>query len=120
MRGPPLAAARLPQPVRGISSPQGIDRSHTCSVRDILNCVSKGGAAQPAGGFYVQYVPPLFPTCYGAQGSSHRASRVRIAAEQLQRPDRIHLLGDSSGDFTVAKEAPRSIKHFREDPWSNF
>lgn len=60
MRGPPLAAARLPQPVRGTSSPQGIDRSHTCSVRDILNCVSKGGAAQPAGGFYVQYVPPPY------------------------------------------------------------
>jgi hypothetical protein len=41
------------------------------------------------------------------------AGRVRIAAEQLQRPDQIYLLGNSSGDFTVAKEAPRSIKHFR-------
>ena len=41
------------------------------------------------------------------------AGRVRIAAEQLQRPDLIGILGNSSGDFTVAKEAPISIKHFR-------
>ena len=56
--------------------------------------------------------PPLFPTCYGAPGWIG-AGRVRIASEQQPRPDLIYLLGNSSGDFTVAKEAPRSIKHFR-------
>ncbi|QCE09898.1 hypothetical protein DEO72_LG10g1121 [Vigna unguiculata] len=55
---------------------------------------------------------PLLPDmlwCPGVVG----AGRVRIAAEQQPRPDLIYLLGNSSGDFTVAKEAPRSIKHFR-------
>ncbi|CAF2064305.1 unnamed protein product, partial [Brassica oleracea] len=49
--------------------------------------------------------PPFFPTCYGAPGWVG-AGRVRIAAEQQPRPDQIYLLGNSSGDFTVAKEAP--------------
>ena len=81
----------------------------------LLNCVSierQGGTAPNQGSGYVQYVPPRFPTCYDTPGWVG-AGRVRITAEQLQRPDQIYLLGNSSGDFTVAKEAPRSIKHFR-------
>ena len=94
------------------------DRSHTCSVRDRPPqlCIDRkaGRHSQPPtdGSSYVQYVPPRFPTCYDSPGWVG-AGRVRIAAEQLQRPDQIYLLGNSSGDFTVAKEAPRSIKHFR-------
>ncbi len=65
------------------------DRSHTCHVRDR---------------------PPQL--CIDRKAWVG-AGRVRITAEQLQRPDQIYLLGNSSGDFTVAKEAPRSIKHFR-------
>lgn len=97
------------------------DRSHTYSVRDRptqLSIDRKAGQKSAQGSAYVHYVSPLFPTCYGTPGGSG-AGRVPIAAEQQPRPDQIHLLGNSSGDFTVAKEAPRSIKHFRGDPWSN-
>jgi len=67
------------------------------------------------------YAPNL--TCYGLAGElSHRVSRVRPAAEQQQRPDnrgKRPLSGNSSGGFAVAKEAPRSVEHLRENPWSN-
>lgn len=80
----------------------------------LLNCVSieRQGGTAPKGVVTPSMSPPLFPTCYGALGWVG-AGRVRIAAEQEQRPDLIYILGNSSGDFTVAKEAPRSIKHFR-------
>jgi hypothetical protein len=32
-----------------------------------------------------------------------------LLAEQQPRPDLIYLLGNSSGDFMVAKEAPQTI-----------
>lgn len=92
------------------------DRSHTCSVRDRPPqlCIDrKAGrhSPQPTGVVTSSMSPldsrhAILPPWVGA-------GRVRIAAEQLQRPDLIYLLGNSSGDFTVAKEAPRSIKHFR-------
>ncbi|KAG9438861.1 hypothetical protein H6P81_021159 [Aristolochia fimbriata] len=92
------------------------DRSHTSSVRDRPPqlCIDrKAGRHSPQPRELLRPVcPPLSPTCYGAPGWVG-AGRVRIAAEQLLRPDLIYLLGNSSGDFTVAKEAPRSIKHFR-------
>lgn len=91
------------------------DRSHTCSVRDrppqlCINRKAGRHSPQPTGVFTKDECPPSIPDMlFDPVG----ASRVRIAAEQLQRPDLIYLLGNSSGDFTVAKEAPRSIKHFR-------
>ncbi|KAK8539700.1 hypothetical protein V6N13_072332 [Hibiscus sabdariffa] len=92
------------------------DRSHTCCVRDRPTqlCIDrKAGRHSPQPREWLRPVcPPLFPTCYGAPGWVG-AGRVRIASEQQPRPDLIYLLGNSSGDFTVAKEAPRSIKHFR-------
>ena len=92
------------------------DRSHTCSVRDRPTqlCIDrKAGRHSPQPREWLRPVcPPLFPTCYGTPGWVG-AGRVRIAAEQEPRPDLIYLLGNSFGDFTVAKEAPRSIKHFR-------
>lgn len=81
----------------------------------LLNCVSierQGGTAPNRRELLRPVCPPRFPTCYETPGWVG-VGRVRIAAEQLQRPDQIYLLGNSSGDFTVAKEAPRSIKHFR-------
>lgn len=81
----------------------------------LLNCVSierQGGTAPNQGSGYVQYVPPYSRHAMVPPGGVG-AGRVRIAAEQQPRPDLIYLLGNSSGDFTVAKEAPRSIKHFR-------
>lgn len=91
----------------------------------LLNCVSierlssgafgtstpQGGTA--AKGVVTSSISPLIPDMLWCPGVGVGAGRVRIAAEQLQRPDQIYLLGNSSGDFTVAKEAPRSIKHFR-------
>lgn len=91
------------------------DRSHTCSVRDWPTqlCIDrKAGRHSPQGSGYVQYVPPSSRHAMVPPGGVG-AGRVRIAAEQQPRPDLIYLLGNSSGDFTVAKEAPRSIKHFR-------
>jgi hypothetical protein len=91
------------------------DRSHTCSVRDRPTqlCIDrKAGRHSPQGSGYVQYVPPSSRHAMVPPGGVG-AGRVRIAAEQQPRPDLIYLLGNSSGDFTVAKEAPRSIKHFR-------
>ncbi|PHT68653.1 hypothetical protein T459_28140 [Capsicum annuum] len=92
------------------------DRSHTCSIRDRPPqlCIDrKAGRHSPQPRDWLRPVyPPLFPTCYGTP-EWVGAGRVRIAAEQQPRPDLIYLLGNSSGDFTVAKEAPRSIKHFR-------
>ena len=92
------------------------DSSHTSSVRDRPTqlCIDrKAGRHSPQPREWLRPVcPPLFPTCYGAPGWVG-AGRVRIAAEQQPRPDLIYLLGNSFGDFTVAKEAPRSIKHFR-------
>ena len=93
------------------------DRSHTRSVGDRPTqlCIDRktgSGSSPNQGSGYVQYVPPLFPTCYSAPRWVG-AGRVRIAAEKQPRPDLIYLLGNSFGDFTVAKEAPRSIKHFR-------
>ncbi|CAN4093365.1 unnamed protein product [Withania somnifera] len=80
------------------------DRSHTSSVR---------GRHGPQPREWLRPLcPPLFPTCYGTP-EWVGAGRVRIAAEQQPRPDLIYLLGNSSGDFTVTKEALRSIKHFR-------
>ena len=79
----------------------------------LLNCVSierQGGTAPK--GVVTSSMSSLIPDmlwCPWWVG----AGRVRIAAEQQPRPDLIYLLGKSSGDFTVAKEAPRSIKHFR-------
>lgn len=118
MRG---AALAFPNLCVGPPRRQGIAPTPVAFVIGLLNCVSKGGAAQPPRGLLRPVRPPLIPDMLWCPrvGSSHRASRVRIAAEQLQRPDRIYLLGNSSGDFTVAKGAPRSIKHFRENPWSN-
>ena len=91
-----------------------LDRSHTSSVRDRPTqlCIDRKAGRHSPQECLRLVCPPLFPTCYGAPGWVG-AGRVRIAAEQLQRPDLIYLLGNSSGDFTVAKEAPRSIKHFR-------
>ncbi|KAK6646386.1 hypothetical protein SEVIR_J004903v4 [Setaria viridis] len=91
------------------------DRSHTCHVRDRPPqlCIDrKAGrqSPQPTGVVTSSMSPPRFPTCYDTPGWVG-AGRVRITA--VQRPDQIYLLGNSSGDFTVAKEAPRSIKHFR-------
>ena len=94
------------------------DRSRTCHVRDRPPqlCIDrKAGRQSPQPtGVVTSSMSPLdsrhamipHPGWVGA-------GRVRITAEQLQRPDQIYLLGNSSGDFTVAKEAPRSIKHFR-------
>ncbi|KAF7021796.1 LOW QUALITY PROTEIN: hypothetical protein CFC21_034687 [Triticum aestivum] len=92
------------------------DRSHTCHVRDRPPqlCIDrKAGRQSPQPmGVVTSSMSPLdsrhamIPGWVGA-------GRVRITAEQLQRPDLIYLLGNSSGDFMVAKEAPRSIKHFR-------
>nr|UEK21352.1 hypothetical protein [Ferula sinkiangensis] len=92
------------------------DRSHTCSVRDRPPqlCIDrKAGRHSPQPREWLRPAcPPLFPTCYGAPWWVG-AGRVHIAAEQQPRPDLIYLFGNSSGDFAVAKEAPRSIKHFR-------
>jgi hypothetical protein len=44
---------------------------------------------------------------------SCQAVKESEAAEQQPRQNLIYLLGNSSDNFTVAKEAPRSIKHFR-------
>jgi hypothetical protein len=77
---------------------------------------SKGRVVEPPidKSCYVQYVPPRFPTCYDTVGW---VGAGRVCITTVQRPDQIYLLGNSSGDFTVAKEAPRSIKHFRWDTW---
>ncbi|KAF6982740.1 LOW QUALITY PROTEIN: hypothetical protein CFC21_001088 [Triticum aestivum] len=92
------------------------DRSHTCHVRDRPPqlCIDrKAGRQSPQPtGVVTSSMSPLdsrhamIPGWVGVGG-------VRITVEQLQRPDLIYLLGNSSGDFMVAKEAPRSIKHFR-------
>ncbi|PHU09822.1 hypothetical protein BC332_21682 [Capsicum chinense] len=92
------------------------DRFHTCSVRDRPPqlCIDrKAGWHSPQPREWLRPVcPPLFPTCYGTL-EWVGAGRVRIAAEQQPHPNLIYLLSNSSGDFTVAKEAPRSIKHFQ-------
>lgn len=80
----------------------------------LLNCVSierQGGTAPK--GVVTSCMSPLLPDMLWCPPGGVGAGRVRIAAEQQPRPDLIYLLGNSSGDFTVAKEAPRSIKHFR-------
>ena len=92
------------------------DRSHTCSVRyrPPQLCIDrKAGRHSPQPtGVVTSSMSPL-DSRHAKTPGWVGAGRVRIAAEQLQRPDLIYLLGNSSGDFTVAKEAPRSIKHFR-------
>ncbi|CAN6465344.1 unnamed protein product [Victoria cruziana] len=87
-----------------------LDRSHTCSVRDRPPqlCIDRKAVKWSLR----NYIPP-YPRHAMVPRGGVGAGRVRIAAEQLQHPDQIYLLGNSSGDFTVAKEAPRSIKHFR-------
>uniref|UniRef100_M0ZK57 Uncharacterized protein n=1 Tax=Solanum tuberosum TaxID=4113 RepID=M0ZK57_SOLTU len=92
------------------------DRSHTCSVRDrppqlCIDRKAERHSPQPRE-WLRPICPPLFPTCYGTP-EWVGAGQVRITAEQYPRPDLIYLLSNLSGDFTVAKEAPRNIKHFR-------
>ena len=80
----------------------------------LLNCVSierQGGTAPK--GVVTSSMSPRHSRHAMVPPGGVGAGRVRIAAEQQPRPDLIYLLGNSSGDFTVAKEAPRSIKHFR-------
>ncbi|KAI4297982.1 hypothetical protein L6164_037836 [Bauhinia variegata] len=92
------------------------DRSHTCSVRDRPTqlCIDeRQGGTAPKGVVTSSMSPPYSPDMLWCPPGGVGAGRVRIAAEQQPRPDLIYLLGNSSGDFTVAKEAPRSIKHFR-------
>lgn len=90
------------------------DRSHTCSVRDRPTqlCIDrKAGRHSPQPREWLRPVcPPLFPTCYSAPGW---VGAGRVLSPRSNSRVRIYLLGNSSGDFTVAKEAPRSIKHFR-------
>ncbi|CAN6455921.1 unnamed protein product [Victoria cruziana] len=81
------------------------DRSHTCSVRDRPPqlCIDRKAVKWSLrNGVVTSSISPLIPDMLWCPGVG-----------QLQRPDQIYLLGNSSGDFTVAKEAPRSIKHFR-------
>ncbi|CAN6447126.1 unnamed protein product [Victoria cruziana] len=92
------------------------DRSHTCSVRDPPPqlCIDRKAVKWSLrNGVVTSSISPLIPDMLWCPGVGVGAGRVRITAEQLQCSDQIYLLGNSSDDFTVAKEAPRSIKHFR-------
>lgn len=93
------------------------DRSHTCSVRDRPTqlCIDrKAGRHSPApnqGSDYVQYAPLISDMLWypgvGRSGSSpYRRGATAASGSDLSTRQY------SSGDFTVAKEAPRSIKHF--------
>ncbi|KAK4371272.1 hypothetical protein RND71_010747 [Anisodus tanguticus] len=92
------------------------DRSHTRSVRDRppQPCIDRkaGGTAPQPRGVVTSRMSPLIPDMLwypgvGRSGSSPYRRGATAASGS------IYLLGNSSGDFTVAKEAPRSIKHFR-------
>ncbi|CAN6445335.1 unnamed protein product [Victoria cruziana] len=92
------------------------DRSHTCSIRDQppqLCIDQKAVKWSLRNGVVMSSISPLIPDMLWCPGVGVGVGRVHIAAEQLQCLDQIYLLGNSSGDFTVTKEAPRSIKHFR-------
>ncbi|CAN4094810.1 unnamed protein product [Withania somnifera] len=88
------------------------DRSHTYNIRDWppQPCIDRKAGGTPLPREWLRPLsPPLFPTCYG-NPEWVGAGRVCIAVEKRPCSDPIYLLGNSSGDFTVAKEAPRSCR----------
>ena len=93
---------------------------YVCDLRPHL-CLKDTVRAQPRIFLATSSMPFSRHAMMLYRSSPQRVSRVRLTAEQLQRPDNIiYLSSNSSGDFTVAKEAPRSIKHLGKNPWSNF
>jgi hypothetical protein len=93
---------------------------HLMFVTYGLTCVSKTWSRHDQGYFWLRLVCLFLDMLWCFKGVRFIEWVEFVLPQSNYNVQIIYLSNNSSGDFTVAKKAPRSIKHLRKNPWSHF
>ncbi len=93
---------------------------HLTFVTYGLTCVSKTRSRHGQGSFWLRLVCLFLDMLWCSKGVHFIEWVESVLPQSNCSVQIIYLSNNSSGDFTVTKKAPRSIKHLQKNPWSHF